>query len=116
MANAAHEPRINASSVVTSATSTESLIADTTSASLSVTLIHLMEKPSIGQASIFEELNAYRKMTTIGMKRNSRTSATQARNAKRVNVSLIRSERLECAKTFGADQIDGHDPDGHHRQ
>src|SRR5947209_16625641 len=99
-----------------SATSTESLIADRTSASFRVTLIHLKEKLSIGQASIFEALKAYRKMTIIGMNRKSRTRATQARSAIRVSVSLKRSQRLEGTEPFGSEQVDGHDPDRDHRQ
>src|SRR5438876_3146733 len=58
IAKAAHDPSTSASAVVVSATSTESRSADTTSASLMVILIHVSVRPSIGQASIFDELNA----------------------------------------------------------
>ena len=40
-------------------------------------------KPAIGQLSMFEELNAYSTMSTIGMNRNASTSATQIRSATR---------------------------------
>ena len=41
------------------------------------------EKPEIGQLSMFEELNAYSTMSTIGMNRNASTSTTQIRSTPR---------------------------------
>src|SRR5207247_8272184 len=97
IAKAAHDQSISASAVVVSATSTESRSADTTSASLMVTLIHVSVRPSIGQASIFDELNAKRKMMAIGIKRNSKTSATHSRSAIRLHRSVTSGQSASNA-------------------
>src|SRR6266851_2272002 len=83
-ANAATEPRISASAVVTSAILTDSPTADTTSGSLMVRLTQSSVNEVTGQDWILELFSANSGMMTIGMKRNSRTTTTQILSATRV--------------------------------
>ena len=74
-AYATAEPSSRASAVAISPTRTDSRNALRTWESCHATENQCSEKPGIGQLSMFEELNAYSTMSTIGMNRNASTSA-----------------------------------------
>ena len=82
-AYATAEPSSTASAVAISPTRTDSRNALRTCESCHATENQCSENPEIGQLSIFEELNAYSTMSTIGMNRNARTSPTQTRSPAR---------------------------------
>src|ERR1700674_670866 len=65
MANAAHVPRTSAIAVAARAVLTESSSAVRTSGSFQVELNHLRLRLEIGQLSMFDWLNAYRKIIRI---------------------------------------------------
>src|SRR5436305_10064756 len=70
----------------------------------------------IGQLSMLEGVKAYSTMRAIGMNRNASTRPTQIRSATRSPRDSIRAllDGLERAEGPGAEQVDGHDHDGHH--
>src|SRR5690242_10165684 len=141
MASAAKDPRTSASAVAPSPTSSERPRAVRICSSFHVEANHLSVKPGMGQLWMFDVLNAYTRMRTIGVKRKSSTSATQTRRIIRVQKpSAIRSapapialasssgsrtcfgdgsvallESLERAQALRDQQIHGHDHDRHHR-
>ena len=82
-AYATAEPSISASTVAISATRTDSRNALRTCGSCQATVNQCRVKPEIGQLSMFDVLNAYSTMSTIGTNRNARTSPTQIRSATR---------------------------------
>src|SRR5215831_16737752 len=82
-ANATAEPSSMASTVATSPTRTDSRNALRTWGSCQATPNQCSEKPEIGQLSMFDWLNAYSTMSTIGMNRNASTSTTQIRSTPR---------------------------------
>jgi len=82
-AYATAEPSSRASAVATSPTRTDNRNALRTCSSCQATPNQCSEKPAIGQLSMFEELNAYSTMSTIGMNRNASTSTTQTRSTAR---------------------------------
>src|SRR2546423_2611037 len=82
-AYATAEPSSRASAVATSPTRTDSRNALRTSESCHATENQCSVKPEIGQLSMFEELNAYSTMSTIGMNKNASTSTTQIRSTAR---------------------------------
>src|SRR5438445_12074197 len=81
MANAAHEPRTSASAVATSPACTDSSSAERTLGSSHVAENQLKVRPGIGQLSMFEVLNAYKKIRRIGIKRKSRIKAAEVLSA-----------------------------------
>ena len=82
-AYAVAEPSARASAVAITPTRSESRNALRTWESCQATENQCSVKPEIGQLSMFEELNAYSTMSTIGMNRNARTRATQIRSPAR---------------------------------
>src|SRR5713226_6484563 len=84
MAKAAHDPRMSARAVAVSAAWIDSLSDVRTSASFQVAVNHLSVRPGIGQLSMFDVLNAYKKMSRRGTNRKSRISAAQIVSAARV--------------------------------
>ena len=82
-AYATAEPSSRASTVATSPTRTDSRNAARTCGSCQATPNQCSEKPAIGQLSMFDGLNAYSTMSTIGMNRNASTSTTQIRSTAR---------------------------------
>src|SRR5579872_7038848 len=93
MANAAHEPRISARAVAVRPAWRESPSEERTSGSFQVEVNHLRVRPGMGQLSMFEVLNAYTKISAIGMKRNRRSSATHIQRTTRVARLSIREPR-----------------------
>ena len=82
-AYATAEPSSRASTVATSPTRIDSRNALRTWGSCQATPNQCSEKPEMGQLSMFEGLNAYSTMSTIGTNRNASTTATQIRSATR---------------------------------
>jgi hypothetical protein len=82
-AYATAEPSSRASAVATSPTRTDSRNALRTWESCQATPNQCSEKPAMGQLSMFDWLNAYSTMSTIGTNRNASTSATQTRSTAR---------------------------------
>src|SRR5216683_1444996 len=110
-AYATAEPSSRASAVASSPTRTDSRNALRTWVSCQATENQCSENPEIGQLSMFEELNAYSTMSTIGTNKNSRTRVTQTRSAARSPLDSIGLDRLERAERPGAEQVGGHDHD-----
>src|ERR1700730_11790844 len=94
IAKAAHDPRISATAVAASPAWTDRSSADRTSGSSHVEVNQLVVSTGIGQLWIFEVLNAYRKMSRIGMNRNRRIRAVHARSAMRVQNPSITVPRM----------------------
>ena len=88
-AYATAEPSSKASAVAISPTRTDSRNALRTWGSCHATPNQCSEKPAIGQLSMFEELNAYSTMSTIGTNRNARTRTTQTHSAARSPLDSI---------------------------
>src|SRR5690348_6048225 len=117
-AYAVAEPSSTASAVATRPTRSDSRNALRTWGSCQATENQCSEKPAIGQLSMFEELNAYSTISTIGMNRNASTRATQIRSPARSQRDSISSApglySLERAERPRAEQVAGHDHDGEH--
>src|SRR5215472_7631113 len=115
-AKATAEPSSLARTVATSPTRTDSRNARRTCGSCHARLNQCGVKPVMGHVWMFDGLNAYSTMSTIGTNRNARTSPTQMRSAVRSPFDSIGvpSDFLERAECPGGEQVDGHDGDGDH--
>src|SRR6266567_4973514 len=81
IANAAHEPRTNATAVATSPACTDRSRAERTLGSSQVAVNHFSVRPGIGQLSMLDVLNAEKKSRSIGLKRKMRIRAAQILSA-----------------------------------
>src|ERR1041385_4796603 len=91
IANDAIVPRTSAMPLASSATFTDSTNASRRSWSCHAVRNQWSDQPGIGQLWMFERLNAYTQMTTIGSQRNATTSAAQTASTARVAlVSILR--------------------------
>src|SRR6516165_5361430 len=82
-AYATAEPSSSASTVANSPTLTDRRNALRTWGSWNATEYQCNEKPAMGQLSMFDRLNEYSTMSTIGVNKNASTSTTQTRSAAR---------------------------------
>src|SRR6185312_13757773 len=122
IANAALEPRTRAIAVARSPAWSDTSKADRTLSSFQVALNHLSVSPGMGQLWMFEVLNAYKKIKSIGMNRNSMMRTAQTRRKMRVptpSIVYLPFHPLQClegAQLVGDCQVNDHDRHRHHGQ